>query len=108
MEWLVNLLTYFSVVLLISLLIASISPKWDYKVKMFYLYLSFILASLIAIPYGIFHIKNPMKIQLFTANNMIPMCMLLNLRFKVIGESYYSFVRKRALVIYQSQSEVAY
>ena len=46
MEWLNSILTYSSIILLISVLISSISDRWDYRVKMFYIYLWFFLSGI--------------------------------------------------------------
>ena len=46
MGWLNSILTYSSIILLISVLISSISDRWDYRVKMFYIYLWFFLSGI--------------------------------------------------------------
>ena len=47
MEWLNFILTYFSIILLFSVLLSSISDRWDYRVKMFWIYLWFFLAGIL-------------------------------------------------------------
>ena len=85
MEWLNSILTYFSIVLLISVFLSQISDRWDYRVKMFYIYLWFFLAGIPVIPYGLI-VRNPMKTCLCYIACFKPIENFLKLKWKVVGQ----------------------
>ena len=85
MEWLNSILTYFSIVLLISVFLSQISDRWDYRVKMFYIYLWFFLAGIPVIPYGLI-VRNPMKTCLCYVACFKPIEKFLKLKWKVVGQ----------------------
>jgi len=85
MEWLNSILTYSSIILLISVLISSISDRWDYRVKMFYIYLWFFLSGIPVIFYGLY-VRNPMKTCLCYIYLFEPVSYFLKLKWKVVGQ----------------------
>lgn len=85
MEWLNFILTYFSIILLFSVLLSSISDRWDYRVKMFWIYLWFFLAGILVIPYGLI-VRNPMKTCIFYIALYEPISYFLKIKFKVVGQ----------------------
>ena len=91
-----NILTFFSILLLISVGLASISAKWDYRVKMTWVYIYFFLSGMVVIPYGLL-VQDFMKTSLFWAKVLGPVSTLLNLEWEVIGDEHID--RKRPYVV---------
>ena len=66
MDWLHDLLTILAIFLLIMVSISSISPRCDYWVKMFILYMWYLFTSVLVIPIGLIT-RNPIISKYFLA-----------------------------------------
>jgi hypothetical protein len=96
MDWLNYILTFFALTLFLSVAISSISPKWDYKVKMFYIYSALLVCGMLMIPYGLV-VRNEMKTSLLGEYILNPVSKFFNLTWTVVGKENVD--RSRAYVV---------
>lgn len=85
MEWLNNFLTSIAVVLLVSVSLALVSPRWNYRVKMSFAFLSLIVSSMMVIPY-VWITKNPYAGSKFWGKILLPVSKFLGLKWKIVGQ----------------------
>jgi len=96
MDLLHTILTYFAILLFISVGLSSISAKWDYRVKITWLYVIYFLSGLVVIPYGLI-VQDFMKTSLFWAKILTPVSTLVNLKWEIIGQE--NIDRKKPYVV---------
>ena len=84
MDWIHSLLTFLAAILLIAVSISSISAKWDYRVKLAFLYLWIVISSVLIIPITLI-IRDPYKAADIWAKILFPVSYLVKLNYKVIG-----------------------
>ena len=89
-------MTIASTILLIATIISSISPKCDYYVKVFFLYVAYLAASTALIPYGLV-VKDAMKTCLMAGKLLHPVNMILGLKWVISGSE--NIDRSRAYVV---------
>ena len=84
-SWIHTILTYLSLILLVSVFLSSLSPKWDYRVKMFWVYMAYLINTSITVPYCLI-VRNPMKGSLFMGKLFVPVSKWLKLKWTIIGK----------------------
>ena len=84
-SWIHTILTYLSLILLVSVFLSSLSPKWDYRVKMFWVYMAYLINTTITVPYCLI-VRNPMKGSLFMGKLFVPVSKWLKLKWTIVGK----------------------
>jgi len=84
MDWFHDLLTILAIFLLLMVSISNISPRCDYWVKMFILYMWYLFTSVLVIPIGLIT-RNPIISNQIWAGLVRQASIFLRLRWKTIG-----------------------